>query len=423
LLFRGANFANVLVILGFPVRRILMRRTLVVLLLVAGTVVGQSTCDLPSGKELSPAQQQQFKKLLTSPGDHAAVRFAMALSYAKIGNRKHALTNLQHALAATPWLDPATESDFKALQSCEPFRKLVQRVEKKHPSISTGTTVVTVSQKDLIPEGLAVDLSAGTFYLSSIHHRKIVKIALDGTATDFVAEGQSGLLSVLGIHVDPADRSIWAASESEGSAALFHFDAVGRTLSSVAPKDPGKHLFNDLVITPSRDVYVTDSEDGSIYRLPRDSKELVRIGLGGRLYPNGIALSGDTKSLYVAHAFGIARVDLTSGNVSELEASNGISLAQSDGLYYWRGNLIAIQNGFGQNRIVQLRLTPDGKAVSAGKLLEFRSASLELPTTGAIYNGWFYYIENSQIDHEEHGKLKDAEHLKPVRIARLRLGD
>jgi sugar lactone lactonase YvrE len=398
-----------------------MRRTLVVLLLVAGTVVGQSTCDLPSGKELSPAQQQQFKKLLNSPGDHAAVRFAMALSYAKIGNRKHALTNLQEALAATPWLNPASESDFNSLRSCEPFRKLVQRVEKKHPSISTSKTAFTVSQKDLIPEGLAVNSSAGTFYLSSIHHRKIVKIASDGTVTDFVAEGQSGLLSVLGIHVDPADRSIWAASESKGSAALFHFDAAGRTLSRVAPKDPGKHLFNDLVITPSRDVYVTDSADGSLYRLGHGSRDLARIMLGGRFYPNGIALSGDGKFLYVAHAFGIARIDIDTGNISELDAPDGISLAQIDGLYYWRGNLIAIQNGFGPNRIVQLRLTPDGKAVSAGKLLEFRSANLELPTTGAIYNGWFYYIENSQIDHEEDGKLRDAEHLKPVRIARLRL--
>ena len=351
------------------------------------------------------------------------MRFAMALSYAKIGNLHQALTNLQQALAATPWLDPASEADFKALQQCEPFRKLLQRVEKKHPSISTGETVFTVSQKDLIPEGLAVDPSSGTFYLSSIYHRKIVRIASGGTVTDFVAEVQDGLLPVLGIHVDPADRSLWAASESEGSAVLVHFDAAGHTLSSFAPKELGKHLFNDLVITPSRDVYVTDSEDGSIYRLPRDSKKLVRIGLGGRLYPNGIALSGDAKSLYVAHAFGIALLELATEEISELQAPDGISLAQVDGLYYWRGSLIGIQNGFGPNRIVQLRLTPDGKAVSAGKLLEFRSASLELPTTGAIYNGWFYYIENSQINHEEHGKLKDAEHLKPVRIARLRLRD
>ena len=102
---------------------------LVVLLFLAGTVTAQSECDLSSGEELSAAQQKQFKQLLASPGDHAAVQFAMALSYAKIGNAKQALSNLQDALAATPWLDPAMEPDFRALQSCETFRKLVQRVE------------------------------------------------------------------------------------------------------------------------------------------------------------------------------------------------------------------------------------------------------------------------------------------------------
>jgi sugar lactone lactonase YvrE len=396
---------------------------LVVLLFLAGTVIAQSHCDLPSGKELSRAQQEQFKELLSRRGDHAAVRFAVALSYAKIGNLQQALTNLQQALTATPWLDPASEADFKTLHSCEPFRKLVQRVEMKYPSISTGKTVFTVLQKDVIPEGIAVDSSTGIFYLSSIYHRKILKIARNSTVTDFVAEGQNGLLSVLGIHVDPADRSVWAASESAGSAALYHFDASGHTLASFVPKDPGKHLFNDLVITPLHDVYVTDSENGSVYKLARGSRDFVRIGLNGRLYPNGIALSDDAKSLYIAHAFGIARIDVGTGSISELDAPDGISLAQADGLYYWRGNLIAIQNGFGPNRIVQLRLTPDGKGVTAGKLLEFRSANLELPTTGAIYEGWFYYIANSQIDHEENGKLKDPEHLKPVRIGRLRLRD
>jgi DNA-binding beta-propeller fold protein YncE len=398
-----------------------MSRALICLFLFAGLVSAQSRCNLSSGEELSAAQQTQFKELLSRPVDHAAVWFAMALSNARVGNLKQALNNLRDALAATPWLDPATEPDFRALQSCNAFRELVQRVETKYPPISAGKSIFTVAQKDLIPEGLTVDSSTGTFYLSSIYHRKIIKIARDGKVTDFVPEGKDGLLSVLGIHVDPADRSIWAASERAGSAALFHFDVAGNTISSFAPKDPGKHLFNDLVITPAEDVYVTDSENGSIYKLAHGATDLVRIGLGSRLYPNGIAVSDDGRVLYVAHAFGIARIDVGSGAVRELDAPKRISLAQIDGLYYWHGSLIAIQNGFGPNRIVQLQLTPDGDAVSSGKLLEFRSETLELPTTGAIYKGWFYYVVNSQIDHEEDGKLKDPEHLKPVRIARLRL--
>jgi hypothetical protein len=114
-------------------------------------------------------------------------------------------------------------------------------------------------------------------------------------------------------------------------------------------------------------------------------------------------------------------VDTASGAVSELEAPRGISIAAADGLYHWQGRLIAIQNGFGANRIVELHLDSAGKAVVSGRLLEYRSDTLELPTTGAIYQGKFYYIVNSQIDHEEDGKLKDADQLKPVKIAAFAL--
>ena len=70
---------------------------------------------------------------------------------------------------------------------------------------------------------------------------------------------------------------------------------------------------------------------------------------------------------------------------------------------------------------MHLLLAPDGKSVTSGKLLEFRSSNLDLPTTGAVLNGNFYYMVNTQIDHEQDGKLKNAEQLQPVRIAALKL--
>src|SRR6266567_1971620 len=38
-----------------------------------------------------------------------------------------------------------------------------------------------------------------------------------------------------------------------------------------------------------------------------------------------------------------------------------------------------------------LASAPDNKGVFAGKLLEFRSSNLELPTTGTIYKDNFYF--------------------------------
>jgi len=345
----------------------------------------------------------------------------MALHYAKLGNYVKALSTLEEALKDTPWLDPATEKDFTPISGCSSFKALIARIEKKWPVVAAAKPAFTIHIADLIPEGLAADPVDGSLYMSSIYHRKIVKILPDGKVSDFIAEGQDGILSVLGLKVDPRDRSVWAASERLDKTSLFHFDSSGKTIAQYLPEEPGKHGFNDLVITSGGQVLVTDSTDNSVYSLPAGGKKLVRYALGNRAFPNGIALSPDGTTVYVAHAFGIARMNVDGTGLAELPAPAGISLAQADGLYFWNGGLIAVQNGYGPNRIVYLALAADGKSVTAGKLLEYRSSNLDLPTTGAILNGSFYYMVNTQINHEQDGKLKNAEHLQPVRIAVLKL--
>ena len=128
-----------------------------------------------------------------------------------------------------------------------------------------------------------------------------------------------------------------------------------------------------------------------------------------------------TLSSFVAHAFGIAALNRSNGSVTDLTMPKGVSVARIDGMSLWDGSLIAIQNGFGSNRIVQLRLAPDGKSIVSGKLLEFRSQNLELPTTGTVHQGTFYYMVNTQIDHEDDGRLKNSKELKPLKVAALAL--
>ena len=106
-------------------------------------------------------------------------------------------------------------------------------IEARYPVTAASKIAFTVGPRDLIPEGLASDPADGSLYLSSIYHRKIVKITPQGKVSDFVAEGQDGLLGVLGVKVDPRDRSVWAASQRAGEAALFHFNASGKLLAKI----------------------------------------------------------------------------------------------------------------------------------------------------------------------------------------------
>jgi hypothetical protein len=57
--------------------------------------------------------------------------------------------------------------------------------------------------------------------------------------------------------------------------------------------------------------------------------------------PNGIAISPDLKKLYVADDFGIVLVDMQAGSSFDLNAGPHCTVAGIDGLYWWKGNLVA----------------------------------------------------------------------------------
>jgi len=401
--------------------RSLDRMTFIIpcLLLVVTLHAGAADCSLKGGIGLPEAKQKKVQELRTDTADQAAIRFDMAIDYAKAGNTEKALDLLRDALKDTPWLDPSAEPAFKPLFGCSDFEHMVTQVHRKYPRVAASRVVFTIPQKDLIPEGLACDPTDGTLYMSSIIHRKILKITPNGKISNFVAEAQDGLLGVLGVRIDPNDRSVWAVSELRGQSALFHFDRNGKTLGHYPPQEPGSHEFNDLVVTSKGDVLVTDDLDNAVYKLSNGTNTLARLDLRNRSYPNGIALAADGSSVYVAYAYGIAVMAVDGSSVVEVRAPKDISLAQVDGFYFKTGGLNAIQNVFGGNRIVQLTLAADGRSVTSGRLFEFRSANIDLPTTGAIYKDRFYYIVNSQIDHERDGNLLNMDKLQPIRIAIL----
>jgi hypothetical protein len=93
------------------------------------------------------------------------------------------------------------------------------------------------------------------------------------------------------------------------------------------------------------------------------------------------------------------------------------TLAGIDGLYWYRGSLIAIQNGIGTPRVAAHKLTADGTRVVKLLILEYRTKLSVLPTTGAIRSSDFYFIANSQLDNLNGDKVLDVTRLEPVRIA------
>ena len=115
------------------------------------------------------------------------------------------------------------------------------------------------------------------------------------------------------------------------------------------------------------------------------------------------------------------RYETKTGNSAEIAPGTSNTLAGADGLYFYKGELIAVQNGIGSARIAAFQLSNDFQRVTKVTVLENRSAFTTLPTTGAICGDKFYFIVNSQIDNLNGDRILDATTLAPVRIGVLSL--
>jgi len=368
-------------------------------------------------------QIEVVEKLKTVVPDRGAVLYFLSTAKQHLGETLEAFRLLKECMALREGFDPSGSPSFLGSKGGKEFDELVARVRQDFPAVAQARLAFVTEEKDLIPEGLAYDARQNLFYLGSLHRKKIVKIDREGRVSDFVPGDRYGLLPVLGIRLDPRDGTVWAATfEDAGRTELVHFDSAGNLQGRFSPNDGRKHGFNDLVVRKSGEVIMTDSLGNQVFRFDPPSGAFRSVPVYRTLlYPNGIALGEDDRSLYVADGVGIVKIDLDDNSSRDLDPGPHHTIAGADGLYWHNGSLIAVQNGMGSPRIALFKLSLDGNRVSRVTVLENRTQFTALPTTGAIRGNDFYFIANSQIDNLNGDKIMDVTKLAAVRLAVLRL--
>jgi hypothetical protein len=373
------------------------------------------------------AQIAAVEKLLPTFVDHGAILYFLAAAKQHLGESREALDLLKQCMALDEGFDPSGGPEFAGLRDEHSFTELLERVHEHFPLVATARLALATEEKDLVPEGLAWDPKREVFYLGSLHRKKIVQITPDSHTSDFVSPQQEPLLPILGIRLDPNDGTIWAnsfqdAGANAGKAQLLHIDTHGKVLARFSPSGQAHHGFNDLVVRKTGDVFTTDSLGNAVFRFDPAAKKFTPLQFHRTLYyPNGIALADDDRTVYVADALGVIKYDLSNSSSVDVSPAAHATLAGVDGLYWFRGSLVAIQNGIGTPRVASFKLSPDGARVTRVTVLEYRTTLTALPTTGAIRGSDFYFISNSQIDNLNGDKILDPTRLEAVRIAVVHL--
>jgi len=370
------------------------------------------------------AQIIALEKLRSTFPDRGAILYSLAAAKQHLRETRQALALLKECLAQHEGFDPSGEPLFMELKTMKEFTTMIDGVHQDFPVVAQAREAFRTREKDLVPEGLAYDPQRNLFYMSSLNRRKIVEIGRDGNVSDFVRSESFGLLPVLGIRLNPGDDTVWADSftDSTGLTELLHFDATGKLLGRFKLEGSAKHGFNDLVVRKNGEVVTTDSLANEVLRFDPATHTFKTLPLDRPLfYPNGIALSDDDHTLFVADSLGVVSVDLVSNQSHDIDPGPRSTLAGIDGLYWHNGDLIGVQNGIGTPRIAAFHLSSDGLRVTRTTVLENRSNLCVLPTTGAIRGSDFYFIANSQTDNMNNDKVMDVTRLEVVRVGVLRL--
>jgi hypothetical protein len=368
--------------------------------------------------------------------EHPTIRYNLAGAYALNGKKDEAIKAL--AVVARMGLDyPASaDDDFATIRDSPEFKDVLKIFESNKAPINHSSEAFRLEEKGLVTEGVAYDPVSRTFFISSVHRRKILSRNTAGEVREF-SNAQDGLWSVLGMRVDSRRRHLWVATAAlpqmqnftealKNQTGVFKYDLkTGKLLKKYLLADTATgHTFGDLAIHPNGDVYVTDSVTPGLYVIRSEGEALELVAGADRFAsPQGLDFSSDGKQLFVAdYGRGIFVFDVKSRSFAKLSQPENVTLLGVDGLYFHNNRLIAIQNGIRPHRVIQASLNAARTGVTSVEVIEANNPLFDEPTLGTIVGSDFYFIANSQWGSvNEKGELAEASKLHPPVVLKTTL--
>lgn len=267
--------------------------------------------------------------------------------------------------------------------------------------------ILTNSEADVIPEGIAVNNANGTIYVTSIARKKILAIDENGKCSDFIQSGQDGFLQGLGIKVDEKKQWIWAVSnEKQGDhyiSKIHAFDiSTHKTQQQYSLEDTARHLFNDLTLNANGKIYMTDTYGSSVYEVdPLSQKFSLFIRDSLIAFPNGIASSDKGKIYITTYSHGLMQLDPASKKLTPITGYTDSAKAFNlDGILYYKNTIVGIYNGAennSNNAVVRYILNSEGDKIINERIIDMGNSYFHEPTTPGIYNNKIYVIANSYL--------------------------
>jgi hypothetical protein len=342
---------------------------------------------------------------------HPGLVYNVAAGHARLGQEADALAWLARYAAMGLVARPEEDPDFSGLLHTSGFADVLQALQRNGEPVGAPREAFRLPDSLFIPEGIAYDPQARRFFVGSVRQRRIVRVDAWGEVSDFVAAGQDGLWSVLGLQVDAARRLLWVCSaaieQTEGVAAseigrsgVWAYDLDRGTLVGryLLPPGDDRHVLGDLAVDlASGDVFVTDAAAGALFVIRAGAASLATLLEPGMLSsPQGLCWTGSGALLVADYALGLVTVDVKERLVAPVAVPPDQTMLGIAGLACTGDTLVAVQNGVRPHRILQMRFDGQEHRLTRVETLAANDPRFDEPTLVVADGSRFYFVANSQ---------------------------
>lgn len=366
--------------------------------------------------------------------NHPAIVPKVAAAWALTGRKTRSIQKLNQMLLMDANFNFVDNTDFDNLRKHKYYKRLLA-LQARLTTVEVNDEVFkTIDVGYLHPESFVL-LENGEILLGSVREKKIVKVATDGTVSDWIETPYA----VLGMKADFERGFLWATTAAlpemlgfeqsdYGNSIVLQIDLERTEIIQGISYDEASTI-GDLVLDGENRLWLSNSMTPFISRNGTDTTNY--LGAFNRLQFDlsdayfslqGLTLTDDERYLYVSdYVKGVFRIDITETDFDDVFAPETMLMKGIDGLYYYQGSLIAIHNGTKPYRIMQYFLNESGLNIESERVINRGGASLNEPTLGQVKDGYFYYLANSPWQAYDEEMNLDLSKVKPIEIRRFKL--
>ncbi|MHC0445064.1 TPR end-of-group domain-containing protein [Flavobacterium sp. 3-218] len=334
---------------------------------------------------------------------HPSFTYNLASAYALNGKKEEALSVLKNMVLANNTVSFEEDTDFTSIKNDKAFKDLESLKILQSKKIENSVEKVLLSEKELHPEGLFYLEKQKLWLSSSIRDKKIVSFDASGKISDWFTDC---LYSVFALKADRDEKYLFVAcsaipemkgfkKELDGKSEILKIEIASKKVVKRYSIE-GNHVFGDLVISTSNEVYISDSTEPIIYKIEKENLVLWKDLTNQAFNLQGITFNKDESKLFVAdYLKGIAVIDIKNKKESWLVFPNDASRKGIDGLVFYKKSLIAIQNGVVPIRIAAFKLNETETKIVDFKVLDNNREAFNEPALAALVKNKMYFFANS----------------------------